>query len=475
MKRITLLFCLLTASLGFSQAVVIEDFEGSPILSFGNGDGTAIVVDDPETGGTNGSVLEIITAASQAPWQQAEITFQENFMDLTVTKTATIDVYSVTAFSMLARASAATDPAVLDSAADAAHTGNGWETLTFDFSDPRDGLPVANGIYSRIFLFNNWDATAQAWACTPPDGDNACPSRLSYVDNITAVPFAAPAGPDVPATPAPNPGNYTGHLALQDNITDTGSLTNFWNATYNFGAAPVFLDLDEGATVNNAAQIDLSVGWGGGIAEDGEDVITDASAYDTFHFDYYIPSNVEPGVNGHQFYMDLISRIGTENTETFYGVGIGEGTPDDGGTGVIDEQMVLDTWVGVDIPMTVLVEKGFSPSNFFQFKIAAQSDIRTQVGYFDNLYFYDSATLGTDQFNTVEFNVYPNPTKNNWNIKSSTTISSITIYDILGKQITTLAPNASDVEISTANITAGIYFARINGINGSKTVKLIKE
>ncbi len=30
-------------------------------------------------------------------------------------------------------------------------------------------------------------------------------------------------------------------------------------------------------------------------------------------------------------------------------------------------------------------------------------------------------------------------------------------------------------EISTSNIKSGVYFARIQGLNGSKTVKLIKQ
>ena len=396
MKRITLLFCLLTASLGFSQAVVLEDFEGSPILNFVNGDGTATVVSDPADGGTNGNVLEIITAASQAPWQQAEITFQGDFMDLTTTKTATVDVYSETAFSMLARASASPDAGTADSAADAAHTGSGWETLTFDFNDPRDGLGAANGIYSKIFLFNNWDANAQTWACTPGDGAIPCPSRLSYVDNITAVPAVAPDGPDVPSAPSSDPLNYTTHLALLENITDTGSFTMFWNPDDFFGAAPTLIDLGESGTTNVVAQIDLSIGWGGGLTAGGDFRVTDVSANDTFHFDYYIPSNIDAGANGHQFYIDFIDRVlstGT-NSEAFYGVGIGAGDPNiDGGSAVIDEQMVFDTWVGVDIPMTTLIAKGFDPSIFFQIKIGAQSDIRTQVGYFDNLYFYNSQTL----------------------------------------------------------------------------------
>jgi hypothetical protein len=482
MKRVTLLFCLLITSLGFSQAVVLEDFEGTSIVAFANGGGTIMIVDDPETGGTNGNVLEIVTAASQAPWQQAEITFQENYMDLTTTKTVTVDVYSETAFSMLARASAATDPNVVDSAADASHTGSGWETLTFDFSDPRDGLPVAAGVYGKIFLFNNWNVSVTNpntgglgfWDCTLPAGGNPCPSRLSYVDNITAVASEAPPGPVPPSTPAPTPPNYTSHLALQSNITDTGSFTNYWEANDYFGSAPAFIDLDESSNLNSAIRLDLSIGWGGGQTADGILETTDVSAFDTVHLDYFIPSAIDPGVNGHQFYLDIISRTGEINTEAFYGVGITVG-PGNTESGVVDEVMVFDQWASLDIPMAVLVAKGFDSSNFFQFKIGAQSDIRTQLGYFDNLYFYDSTTLGTDEFTSVDFKVFPNPTKNTWNIKSKTTISAISVYDILGKQVFKADPNASEFSIGASQLNDGIYMAKIISNTGSKTIKLVKN
>ena len=49
------------------------------------------------------------------------------------------------------------------------------------------------------------------------------------------------------------------------------------------------------------------------------------------------------------------------------------------------------------------------------------------------------------------------------------------MYDVLGKQVTALAPNATEVEIDGTTLTQGLYFARIEGENGSETVKLIKE
>lgn len=87
----------------------------------------------------------------------------------------------------------------------------------------------------------------------------------------------------------------------------------------------------------------------------------------------------------------------------------------------------------------------------------------------------DDCSLGTEDFNTTSFKVFPNPTNDNWNITSNTIISSVVVYSILGKHVATLTPNANDAVISTVNIESGVYFAKIEGINGSKTVKLIKE
>lgn len=87
----------------------------------------------------------------------------------------------------------------------------------------------------------------------------------------------------------------------------------------------------------------------------------------------------------------------------------------------------------------------------------------------------DDCSLGTEDFDASSFKVFPNPTNNNWNITGNTTINSVVVYSILGKHVVTLTPNANDVIINTVNIESGVYFAKIEGINGSKTVKLIKE
>ncbi|MFT4611006.1 MAG: hypothetical protein ACJA1H_000610 [Glaciecola sp.] len=36
-------------------------------------------------------------------------------------------------------------------------------------------------------------------------------------------------------------------------------------------------------------------------------------------------------------------------------------------------------------------------------------------------------------------------------------------------------PNATELVIDASSLTSGMYFAKIDGVKGSKTVKLIKE
>jgi hypothetical protein len=129
------------------------------------------------------------------------------------------------------------------------------------------------------------------------------------------------------------------------------------------------------------------------------------------------------------------------------------------------------TWISIDLPISAFtVINGVDGSDLVQFVIT--SDLGTV--YYDNLYLHNN-NLSSEEFTSTDFRVYPNPTRNNWNIVSKSLISSVAIFDVLGKQVAALTPNTTDVEISTANIKSGIYFAKIEGVNGSKTVKLIKE
>lgn len=84
-------------------------------------------------------------------------------------------------------------------------------------------------------------------------------------------------------------------------------------------------------------------------------------------------------------------------------------------------------------------------------------------------------SLATTTFSKTNFKVYPNPTANNWNfVSSNETITSIEVYDILGKRIALKAPNDLNVSIDTTGLNQGVYFAKIETASSKETIKVLK-
>ena len=83
--------------------------------------------------------------------------------------------------------------------------------------------------------------------------------------------------------------------------------------------------------------------------------------------------------------------------------------------------------------------------------------------------------LSVDSFETAQLNVYPNPANDVWNVSSSATIANVAVFDILGKQVLSIAPNSNEATLDASSLRTGVYFARLDGVNGSKTIKLVKE
>ena len=94
-----------------------------------------------------------------------------------------------------------------------------------------------------------------------------------------------------------------------------------------------------------------------------------------------------------------------------------------------------------------------------------------------NFVWNNPMTLDTqDNEIMVNFEVYPNPSKDVWNIKTNNqTINSIHVFDLLGKQYISLTPNNVSTKIDASTLPSGLYFATIKTGKIIKTVKLIKK
>ena len=93
----------------------------------------------------------------------------------------------------------------------------------------------------------------------------------------------------------------------------------------------------------------------------------------------------------------------------------------------------------------------------------------SDLNWFEN----ELITLSSTEFETVQINIYPNPTKNKLHFRGLIDQSySISIYDILGKNIlnTTLG---NDKTLNVSHLNSGVYILKI--IDFNYTFKFVKE
>jgi hypothetical protein len=201
MRKITLLLTLLAVSLGYSQQVVIEDFEGtSPTTTwYDAGEGATVGVSSAQaSGGVNS--LELITEAAGQNWQGAALLMQNNKIDMTgADKTLSVDIYSTVARSYLVKLVNGDQNAPivipeegynpgLDSKTYVDHSGGGWETLIADFNVGADtgqpGYNPPNDQFSAIVFFPFYNPQVPV---NPAGGWFDAEISATYIDNLKAT------------------------------------------------------------------------------------------------------------------------------------------------------------------------------------------------------------------------------------------------------------------------------------------------
>lgn len=84
--------------------------------------------------------------------------------------------------------------------------------------------------------------------------------------------------------------------------------------------------------------------------------------------------------------------------------------------------------------------------------------------------------LSADDFNSTSFSVFPNPTKDIVNIKTSLTIDTVIVYDLSGKQVKSIdGQNLRNNSMDISQLKNGVYFLEVTAKNKSQTIKIIKE
>jgi len=357
------------AQLGFSQQVLIQDFETAASYTFAGFEGlaSASVVADPAAGGTNGNCFKLINQTSGQPWQGAEVILTQKKIKLTTDKTIQISVYSTQAFNMLCKVEVG-GPA---SANGQAYTTPGqWQTLTFNFNAPMDNTGVANGEYEKIVFFGNWKATN--------DGFDTPQNFAFHVDNITAEEATVtPVPVPTEAAPAP-PERLEADVVSIFSDVYTNVTVNEWGPNWGPSSTPI----TDNPIAGNATK---KISMGAGQTFAGISFVSsafDATSFTHFHVDYWIAA---PLPAGQVFNVKLSNHNG----------GSGE-------TSAVQYTAIPSAgsqWLSLDIPLADFVAAS-NPANLDRNAIAqiiitgARADTNVPVSiYFDNMYFHKNTIV----------------------------------------------------------------------------------
>ena len=134
--------------------------------------------------------------------------------------------------------------------------------------------------------------------------------------------------------------------------------------------------------------------------------------------------------------------------------------------------IVTGAWVSIDVEIATNFSNNLTRDDLAQFLITSNLG----VVYVDNIYFHKNTVLSVDEFNTSSFKAYPNPTNDSWNVVTDdTVINTIQVFDIAGRQVMAMKPNATRATINATALQGGIYFAKVSTDKGTSSVKLVKN
>jgi len=116
-------------------------------------------------------------------------------------------------------------------------------------------------------------------------------------------------------------------------------------------------------------------------------------------------------------------------------------------------------------------------SIIFRFTFISDQSVNEEGVVIDNFIIDASAILSVNDFEEGEFLIYPNPSRDIFNIKRTTTIGenmNIKVYDVTGKLIRSKS-NVTDTnyELNMSNISKGLYFLEVSIDNKRLVKKLI--
>lgn len=513
MKKITFLVAFLTMSLGFSQELLTNgDFENGSTSWTGNAEGgTGLnIVDD----GSGNFVNEAIIISASEVWQvnlqqvvaltqgqDYQLTYDAYFTDTTepIDTQSTMIVGVAENFGGFAGGDTV-NPMLTTSSQSFSHV------LTFNNASTTNGRVffdmggAAN--HNKTIIIDNVsltefvaDPTIDATLSALEVDSNPVPSfnslTFSYTIGLppstTAVPLVtnatateAASGATVSITDATSiPGTATVVVTASDMTTmQTYTINYVSEGPATAAPTPPARDAANVVSIFSDAYAEIpGINFDAGFC--GPNAVTATTAGGDPIFAYTgqacqgidfsgSPQDITGFTNIH---VDLFIEAGTDLIGKVFNIlvvhpdGLGD-TPVNIDLNAVTPAPVPGTWFSFDRVVTF--------NNPTVRQVTVVSNLNNDVWY-DNLYIHNNVVLSTNDFETAQFTVAPNPTKDVWTIESNNTIDTIEVFDILGKSVITLNPNNQNASIEASGLKTGIYLAKLYSNGGFKTVRLVKN
>ena len=148
----------------------------------------------------------------------------------------------------------------------------------------------------------------------------------------------------------------------------------------------------------------------------------------------------------------------------------------------VNSTMSTGIWNSFDIPITDFTSQGLAVSSIYQLKIEGSGWYPTNTAnrttvFLDNIYFYiQGINTSIDKVdNIAEITCFPNPIMNHLVVNAASEISKITVRNLVGQTIKTIAVSGSHTIVDISQLAAGNYCVTVKLANGGTTTyKVVK-
>ena len=256
--------------------------------------------------------------------------------------------------------------------------------------------------------------------------------------------------------------------SYNDDISATGLLqynyrlsvrqTGFTNSKFVLGS----IDLNPNIVFNVALNKSVfassvhSAPYPATMAVDG-DIVSDASRWVTKAGE--LPAYIEIDLNG----TFLISQL------KFYSGYLGYNSPI---TSFVFQYWNVDRWEDLVTETSNAIssyDKSFTEVKTNKVRLNINATASGIARFYEIEVYGRIATLGTNDFSTSKFSIYPNPTSNILNVSGDEAVSFLQVFDGNGKSLL-IQKNSNSVDVSS--LPTGVYFMKLNN---KETVKFIKK